>query len=116
MHAIAEVGRIKRDGFLTYLRSTGQRGDPDQQVIESVSVTLRTPDDPIARMPDGALLLVEVEDAMPLLSLYALDTHSRDAVLASIVESVTQNLEPLRFIAERRRATPIEKMAALIQA
>lgn len=69
-----------------------------------------------ARMPDGALLLMEVEDSMPLLSLDALGTHSRDAVLASIVESVTQNLEPLRFIAERRRATPIEKMVALIQA
>ncbi len=50
MHPIDEVERIKRDGFLTYFRSDGQRGSPDQeQVVESVSVTLRTPTDPIDR-------------------------------------------------------------------
>lgn len=49
MQAIDEVERIKREGFLTYYRGTRQPGTPDQQVIEFVSVTLRTPDDPVGR-------------------------------------------------------------------
>nr|WP_156903388.1 hypothetical protein [Burkholderia sp. M701] len=49
MQAIDEIERIKRHGFLTYYRSTRQPGSPDQQVIELVSVTMRTPDDPEGR-------------------------------------------------------------------
>ncbi|HKR41654.1 MAG TPA: hypothetical protein VJU59_18605 [Paraburkholderia sp.] len=49
VQAIDEIERIKRDGFLTYFRSTRQLGSPDEEVIEEVSVTLRTPDDPADR-------------------------------------------------------------------
>lgn len=57
MQAVDEVERIKRDGFLTYYRSTRQPGSPDQQVVELVSVMLRTPDDPA----DKCVARVEVE-------------------------------------------------------
>jgi len=46
MQAIDEVERIRREGRLTYYRSTGGPCHPDKEVIEQVAVTLRTPDDP----------------------------------------------------------------------
>lgn len=57
MQAIDEVERIRRDGFLTYFRCTRQPGSPDQEVIELVSVTLRTPNDP----QDRCVARVDIE-------------------------------------------------------
>lgn len=49
MQAIDEIERIKRDGSLTYFRSSRHPASPDQEVIESISVALSTPDDPLGK-------------------------------------------------------------------
>lgn len=57
MQAIDDVKRIRQDGFLTYYRSTRDSSSPAEQVIESVSVELHTPDDPV----DKCVARIDVE-------------------------------------------------------
>lgn len=57
MRAIDDVERIKREGTLHYYRHAGGPCHPDRDVVETVSVSLRTPNDP----PDRCVQLVNVE-------------------------------------------------------
>lgn len=86
MQAIDEIERIKHDGFLTYYRSTRQPGSPDQEVIELVSVTLRTPDDPAGR----CVAHVEVEWV----------PHFVNAALAPRLKAEASNVKMLALFPE----------------
>lgn len=46
MHAIDEVKRIKRYGWLTFSRHSPSHAHPDLSVVEEVAITLRSPTDP----------------------------------------------------------------------
>ncbi len=57
MKAIDDIERIKREGTLHYYRHAGGPCHPDRDVVETVSVSLRTPNDP----PGRCVQLVNVE-------------------------------------------------------
>jgi hypothetical protein len=57
MQAIDEVDRIKREGTLTYYRHHGARVALDTDVVESIEIILKTPNDPSAR----CLEVVQIE-------------------------------------------------------
>jgi len=67
-------------------------------------------------LPDGGMLLMEVEDSMPLLSLADLPVAVRDVATEAIVESVRQQVTTLRpsQLASRWRARPLAKLVAAI--
>lgn len=70
----------------------------------------------VAKLPDGGMLLMEVEDSMPLLSLADLPVAVRDVATEAIVESVRQQVTTLRpsQLASRWRARPLAKLVAAI--
>ncbi|CAB3753979.1 hypothetical protein [Paraburkholderia humisilvae] len=70
----------------------------------------------VAKLPDGGMLLMEVEDSTPMLSLENLPVAVRNVATRAIVESVCQRVSNSRpsQLASRRRTSPLAGLVAAI--
>lgn len=110
MHAIDELDRIKRDGFLTYSRFSRPSSGPDQEVTEWVSVTLRTPDDPV----DKCVAHVEVEWTPYFVNASLAPRLKAEASNAKMLALFPEILSP--FLAmEHGHLTPDDFVAGLVK-
>jgi hypothetical protein len=110
MHAIDELDRIKRDGFLTYFRFCRQSGSPDQQVTESVSVSLRTPEDPV----DKCVARVEVEWTPYFVNASLAPRLKAEASNMKMLALFPEILSPF-FAMEHGHLTPDDFVAGLVK-